>query len=369
MQVGAIDAEQSGWSDRMYGNCLQFMRAYERSEERLRNRNVRRFRPIPGGTVEERNDAFMGVRNLNDEQLMRRANNAGRNLAVLATLAICGALGLWAITFIGKGPQLWLIAPALALSLLGAGYLMLTIAAFRGNPQSITVVLVLMLFQLAVTLVWTGISASRTGTDFAANFNATQLVIPILVLCALGSSRSVLLELQNRGLTARAFPAGRPSRALCFFGGTLLATALVFIDSGSGYAAWKIDKVRAEENLTARKFVQLLRIEDKDFMAAAAEVVRLNLNRPANASDALAKADVLEKNLEALRKETGADSSLATILTTYGNAVRAYKSALLVYKDPKGDEKHARELMELGDKRRVEAGKELQQRFGSATGH
>jgi hypothetical protein len=246
---------------------------------------------------------------------------------------------------------------------------MLTIAAFRGNPQSITVVLVLMLFQLAVTLVWTGISAARTGTDFASNFNATQLVIPILVLCALGSSRSVLVELESRKLTARAFPAGRPSRALCFFGGALLATALVFIDTNTGYAAWKIDKVRAEENQTARKFVQLLKIQDKDFMAAAAEVEKLNLNRPLNASAALAKADVLEKNLEALRKEAGADSFLATILTTYGNAVRAYKSALLVYKDPKGDEKYARELMELGDKRRTEAGKELQKCFGSATGH
>ena len=311
----------------------------------------------------------MGVGKLNDEQLMRRANSAGRNLAVLATLATCGGLGLWAIAFLSKGPQLWLVAPAVALSLLGAGYWMLAVAAFRGNPQSITVVLVLMLFQLAVTLVWAGVSAARTGTDFSSNFNATHLAVPILVLCVLGSSRSVLVELQHRGLSLRAFPSGRSSRALCFFGGTLLAAALVFIDTGTGYAAWKIDKVRAAENESARKFVQLLKTEDKGFMAATAQVVKLNLNRQANATAALDQANVLEKKLEALRKETDEDGSMATILTTYGNAVKAYKSALLVYKDPRGDEKHAGELMALGDKRRAEAGKELKEGFGSALEH
>jgi hypothetical protein len=317
----------------------------------------------------ETNHLIMSVANLNDEQLVSRANHAGRNLAALTVLATCGAVGLWAVTFLSKGPQLWLLVPALSLTLLGGGYWMLAVAAYRGNPQSISIVLVLMLLQLTLTLVWSGVECARTGTDFASNFNATHFIIPILVLCALASSRGVLLELQSRGLWERAFPTARPSRVLCILGGILLTSGLAFLDTGSGYAAWKIDKVRAAEIQGAKNFVQLLNTEDHDFMAAAGQVVKVNLNRTANAAAALDKADVVEKKLDVLRKEVDQDGSMASILTAYANALRAYKSALVLYKDPHGDQKRAGEFIKLGDKYRAEAGQQFHQRFGSASEH
>jgi hypothetical protein len=104
---------------------------------------------------------LMGAGTLTDEQLLKRANHAGRNLAVLRTLAILGAAGMWAVVFSAKA-ALPIMAPAAsALTLLAAGYWSLMIAALRGNPVSVGVVLVIMVIQLAVVLVGAGIAAAR----------------------------------------------------------------------------------------------------------------------------------------------------------------------------------------------------------------
>jgi len=129
----------------------------------------------------------MGAGNLTDEQLLKRAGNAARNLRVLGILATLGALMAGAILLVGKGATAYMWPVALAVTSLAAGYWTLAVAARRGNPNSVAVVLVIMVIQLVIVFVSAGIAAARTNTDLSSNLPG--LIIPTLVLIALVSSR------------------------------------------------------------------------------------------------------------------------------------------------------------------------------------
>jgi len=305
----------------------------------------------------------MAAANLTDEQLLKRASHAGRNLTVLTALASLGALALWALAmFINKAPFSMLL-PAVALSLVAVGYWLLAVAAHRGNPQSVSIVLVLMLLQLVATFLLAGVAAARSGTDFSSNFSFGRLLIPILVIAALASSRSVLLELQGRGLWERAFANAKPSGNLCLIGGVLLATGFISINAGMGYLGSKVTEVRALERKKTSEFAQIIVNEEAQFMAAIA-AAKTALT-PARLDAALEKLEALDRKLQGLRNETGDNGRLDTILMTYGNAVRQWKNGLQALREPKPDLNRANQFMQLGDKLRAQAAGEYNRLYSA----
>jgi hypothetical protein len=127
------------------------------------------------------------------------------------------------------------------------------------------------------------------------------------------------------------------------------------------YAGQKIGQARAEEFRGAREFVQIIKQEEKDFMTSIGGVLR-DGNR-ANVEAALAKATTLENKVDGLEAETAGNSSLSSILQNYRSAVRQWKNALLVLKEPNPDRKRAQQMLALGDKFRTQATQEFQRRF------
>jgi len=301
----------------------------------------------------------MAAKNLSDEQLLARASHAGRNLAVLAILATLVAIALWVIPFMAKAPLPGMIFPALAVTSIAAGYWVLTIAARRGNPASVGIVIVIMALQLTFVLISAGIGAARTGTDVASNF--PNVVIPIAVLWALASSRSVLLELQERDLWEKVFDSEETGSQFCVVGGILLAIGLLTLNAGAMYVGQKVQQEHAARNQQAKEFVEMIKHEEQQLMDAAAAVVR------APTSDklqlALAKADALKTKCQSIRAAAGDQGPLPGILTTYSNAVREWQNGLLALKDKNPDVKHAQQLLDMGDKLRANALEEFNRCF------
>src|SRR5262249_16076709 len=161
----------------------------------------------------------VNMSSLSDDALLKRANYAFRNLVVLAVLASLLAGGLLFLGFSGKGGPIYELTVLLtgAIVLIASGYWVLAVAARGAHPKSSGAVWRVLVIQIALSLVASGLAASRTKSDFQPNLGG--LIIPILVLVALASSRKVLLELQDRGLWERVFAPARPSRHLCVIGG------------------------------------------------------------------------------------------------------------------------------------------------------
>jgi hypothetical protein len=301
----------------------------------------------------------MGAGNLTDEQLLKRAGNAGRKLGLLGILATLGAFMIWAVLLLGKGATAFMLPVALAVSSLAAGYWVLAVAARRGNPNSVGVVLVIMVLQLLIVFVTAGIAAARTNTPLASNLPG--LIIPTLVLIALVNSRGVLLELQDRGLWEKAFVSVKASGTLCVIGGILVAAGLVLFDGGTAYVSWKVGQARAEEIRGATEFVHMIKSEEQAFMAVVGDAVT-SAKKP-NLDLALAKLELLESRVKSLQETAGPDSSLPAILQSYRNAIREWKNALLALDQSNPDRRRAQQMLALGDKLRAQAVGDFQTRF------
>jgi hypothetical protein len=293
----------------------------------------------------------MAAKNLSDEQLLARASHAGRNLCVLSVGTTLFAIALWVVPFLGKAPVLGMIFPALAITCIAAGYWVLTVAARRGDPASVGTVIVIMALQLTFVLIFAGIGAARTGTEVSANYR--NVLIPIVVLWALASSRSVLLELQERGLWEKVFNSEKTSSQFCVIGGTLLAIGLLTLNGGSLYVGQKVQQEHEAENRQAREFADMIKHEEQQFMDAASDAVRKPTSD--NLELALARADSLQTKCQSIRTATGDHGRLPGVLANYTNAVHQWQTGLLALKEKNPDTMHAQHMLDLGDKRRADA--------------
>ena len=266
---------------------------------------------------------------------------------------------IWAVLFVGKGAAAFMWPLALAVTSLAAGYWTLAVAARRGNPNSVAVVLVIMVIQLVIVFVTAGITAARTNTDLSSN--VPGLIIPILMLIALASSRGVLLELQDRGLWEKAFVSVKPSGTLCVIGGIMVAAGLVLLDGGTVYASRQVGRARALEFHGATEFVHMIKSEERDFLDTIGGAVASP--KKAKLDLALAKVEVLESRVKSLQASASQDSSLPAILQTYGNGVRQWKNALLAMRETNPDRQRAKQMLTLGDKLRAQALADFQARF------
>ena len=299
------------------------------------------------------------VANAVDEKLLKRARHAGRNVSVLAILATFGAIALFAAALFAKGIHGVMAVLATAITLIAAGYWVLAVAARRGNPNAMGVVIVAMVLQICLALISSGVTATRTNSAFQPP--VAGLFIPILVLVALASSRKVLLELKERQLWDQVFGSAKPSGNLCWIGAMLLATGFVATNAGTYYIGWNAGQQQRAEFQHAKAFVELLQGDEKEFLTA---MQGISVNRGQNEIETvLTKFKTLEQNFEVLKKEAASADRLLQILTTYGNALRQWKNGLMLLKEPNADTDRVQKMFKLGDQLRAEACQEFDRRY------
>jgi hypothetical protein len=304
--------------------------------------------------------------NLTDEKLLKRAGHAGTNLFVLACLATLGALLMLAlgITVVGKGndgpgPVLMMVSMGMAIGLVAISYWFLAVAARRGNPNAVGVVIIAMGVQIALTLIASGVGAARNNSEFRPN--VASLFIPIVILVALTSSRKVLLELQERGLWIQAFGQAKPSRQLCVVGAVVLSMGLLSLNAVSVYTVEKIQQRHTVELRHARAFVAMIQNDERDFFAAMHGLS--GSHGQSDVEPALAKLNALEQNLESIIKDTAPAEPMLPILNSYASAVRQWKNGLQLLVSITPDPDRAQKMLELGDKLRGEATREFDRRY------
>jgi hypothetical protein len=310
--------------------------------------------PIPAA------DPLAGlVPNTIDEQLIRRARHASRNLSVLAILATLVSIGLVAVAIFAKGFHGVIAVFATTISLIAAGYWTLAVAARRGNPNAVGIVIVMLVFQICLALISSGVAAARTNSGF--ELPTGNLVIPILILVALASSRKVLLQLKERQLWDRVFGSAKPSGALCVIGGTLLATGFLAMNAGTFYIGSKVGQEQKVEVQHAHAFVDLIKGDEKEFLTAMGQVY-LHPGQ-SQIETALTRFNTLEQNFELLKTKAAGSDHLLRVLTTYGNGLRQWKNGLMLWKEPKVDADRAQSMFKLGDQLRAEACQEFDRRY------
>lgn len=248
---------------------------------------------------------------------------------------------------------------ATILTLVAAGYWVLAVAARRGNPTAVGVVMVAMGLSICLALIGSGWSAARAHSD--VRLPLPGLIIPILVFGALASSRKVLLDLQERQLWDRAFGPAKPSGKLCVIGGVLLATGFLGVNALTYGLDWKVEQERKLEVQHAKAFVDLIQVDEKEFLNAVHGTV--GHQGPDKIETALAKFGVLELHFEVLKKEIAGADPLLQILTSYGNALRQWKTGLLLLNEPNADTYRVQQLFKLGDQLRAEACQEFDRRY------
>ena len=64
-----------------------------------------------------------------------------------------------------------------------------------------------------------------------------------------------------------------------------------------------------------------------------------------------------------MEQEAAGTEPFLTILTAYGRAIRQWKSALLLLREPNGDRDTAQKMLALGDKLRADAFQQFDNRY------
>lgn len=311
--------------------------------------------PLPSGG----SSPTTPVANADDAKLLKRARNAGRNLAVLATLATIGALAMLSALLFAKGAGRGMAVMGMPLALLAAGYWVLAVVARRGNPTAVGVVIGAMVFQICLLFIASGINAARNNTPFQPPI--VGLIIPVVVLFALNNSREVLLKLKERKLWDQVFGSAKPSGNLCIIGGTLLVTGFVTWNAGTYFVTWKAGEQQKAELERAQAFIELLKTDEKEFFTAMKGVFA-NPSR-SNIEMVLMKLQTVEQKLEVLKAEAANANNLLQTLHTYGNALRQWKNGLMLLSEPIPDTRRAQKMFQLGDKLKADALQEFDRRY------
>jgi len=293
--------------------------------------------------------------NITDEKLLKRAKNAGRILLIIAVLTSIFALALFFVAFLAKGLMLITASTAIILAIISTGYWILMVAARRGNPTSVSIVIIVMLIQLTISLVLSGILAARSGAN---SFSFPPgLIIPVLIIITLIGSRNALLELRKRGIWHKVFENVK-STHLCIIGGIFLVIGIMAFNGVTIYTSLKVREHKTVDIQQINKFVNIIQTEEKSFFKTME-----NLSNPESQQVALIKITELERKVNELMKTVDDNNLFMPILETYGTAVQQWKKALLMLISPNADMTIVQKRLELGDKYRSNAIQEFDRTF------
>jgi hypothetical protein len=237
---------------------------------------------------------------------------------------------------------------------------LLAIAAKRGNPKAVFIVMVVLSIHCFLSINAFCITIIRS-TPSGGGGSLLAFVFIFLIIVVLDRSRAVLMEMKKRGLWNQRFGSSKPSKNLCILGGSFYAVGYFgFLVSllVPAIEAAKNAKALAEERRQAQAVIQMIQQEEADFFKSMQ-----SLDDPKAVKNALAKVDVLDQKVASLQVEIPADGTLARIMKEYKRAVQDWKSGLIELDNPVPDLKAAKEKLEYGDKIRNEFTKEFDKKF------
>ena len=189
---------------------------------------------------------------------------------------------------------------------------------------------------------------------------AWQLLIPLLIVLVLARSRNVLVELKRRGLWDSRFGSAKPSRKLCILGGLLFivgyAAFFVCLLSSAMLAAAAQKEVQQSQS-----FLKSVTAKEKAFLDAMQSIARPD--ETAAIRNAMEKLDALDGTVASWKSKTSADSPLFSIITKYGDAVRAWRDGVAEFGASSPDIERARDRLAVGDKLANEAAAEFNHRY------
>ena len=315
------------------------------------------------------------IETLTDDELLKWSGHAGRNLIALAILMTLSAilLILPAILLerenahvpIRSGTDLlsafaWVFP--LVLSLAAAGLWTLAVAARRGNPTSVGIVLVVLFFQVLLALI--GFVISFIQQNQQPNVGIVGVLIGLAVVAAVAKSRNVLIEMKKRGLWQARFGLAKASGHLCIVGGILLVVGYLGLNASlliPAVAAARTAKERAKEMQQAKAFFAIVKGEEAELMNALREPG--GLGDSGAIKTALSKVDALERKVISLQSGVADNEPLFPILTKYRRAISDWKSGLTAFDSSAPDRDKAKGFFESGDRLRTEAADEFDRRY------
>ena len=293
----------------------------------------------------------MSVAKLSDEKLVKQATYAGRNLGGLAGLALLVTVGLFVGGCVAGEARMSLLLMALCSGVLCAGYWCLAVAGRRGNPHGVTGVLILFLISLLLNVA-SFLFLSIKGGDLEMT-STPGVIILLLVVAALASSRSVLLELSKRGLWDGIFGDKPPSGRICIIGNVLLCIGFLSFFGSITATSFKAARRDALAGKMAQTFPIMIRTEEASFIETMG---RLQGEYTLEDLQIIMQAlETLEGRVEQIQENAAGIPPLDELLHTYASGVEQWRQALVLLHSEPADVERAQAMMKLGDRLRMDA--------------
>jgi heme/copper-type cytochrome/quinol oxidase subunit 4 len=302
------------------------------------------------------------VRELTDEALFQRAGHAGRNMIAIAILGTLAVLAIGAFVFIptGQSPVPWpFVAGFAAVVVCVAGLWILAVAANRGDPTSVAIVMGVMSVQVVIAVIGYSLSMAMADQNDGNPANLGFTIVGIAIIVALANSRNVLVELKRRNLWEQRFGTG-PSWILVLVGGMLYVVCYVGLYAGLFLSAvWSVQR-RAAEKRQADAFLHMVKTEEADFLAG---MNGLNAAEPKTITAAIGKVDSMDQEVQSMHSDVRSESPLSPILAKYRQALAKWKSGLVELQARSPNHERVKAMFEEGDKLRKEAGTEFDRTY------
>lgn len=300
------------------------------------------------------------IQQMTDQELLQRAGHAGRNLIALAILGSLFLLFIFAFVCLSPPSEVGM-AGLMVLVIAAAwpcGLWLLAIAARRGNPTAVGVVMAIMALQVLLSIAGFVLMTVRHMDTGEGSPHLLFPLIGIIVIATLAGSRNVLLEMKKRGLWEQRFvPAA--GRRLCLIGGVLFVAGHVGMLASLLFPAISAAKRAVGEKEHASAFIRVIKGKESELMTLMAA---LGSGGPEAVKAAIAKVDALDQEIKSLQSAVAADSPLSPILAKYREAVSKWRSGLTELEGPTPDPEKAKDLI-IGDKLRNEAGEEFDRKY------
>jgi hypothetical protein len=313
------------------------------------------------------------IQTLSDEQLLQRASYAGRSLIVLAILmTICTAAAVLVAILYDAGSEsaaaqsdarllsLFLRLLPVTVCLMAAGLWLLALAARRGNATAPGVVLLVLAFQMLLSLAGSCTALSHGVVPMSLLVAIAALVVAV----AVSIGRNVLMEMKKRGLWEAKFAAAKASRGLCVCGGILLLVGYIGANTSllvpAVLAAQDVKK-QAKEIEQAKAFFACVTELEPGAIDALHSLGKTRDSQFLRA--AIGRVDALDRKVASIQREVAPDVPLCPILAKYRRALADLKNGLTELGARQPDAKKAKQLLESGARLRAEAAREFAGRY------
>jgi hypothetical protein len=260
--------------------------------------------------------------NYSDDVLVRKSVNGGRSMTALAVLVTLGT-GLMLFVAVQGGDAFGFAFPA-GLGLVALSYWVLSVAARRGDPIGVGLPALVMTLHVATAFILQ--AAMRAGDGGDQPYDLKGLIIPVVIVVVLARDWQILSTLKKRGLQDQAFPARKPTTALCAVGGVTLVAGFVVIYA-SLFATGADMRARLKDLAAEAKAFETLIVQDEaHFQDTLKALAGAEDGGPYQAS--LKEVGVLLAKVEAMRDDPKTGPTMKKVLTTYAAAVAQWKSGL-----------------------------------------